>query len=103
MNFLRPTLVGLALCCPMCHPATGRLHALRLGLKIQKVNHASSITIHDANGRLIEDYWAQNWNEVEAHFRQMKMLGANVVRINSQDNPCRWRVSMRSCFIVGLL
>ncbi len=39
---------------------------------------------HDADGRLIEDYWDNEWPTVEAHFGQMKKLGANVVRIHLQ-------------------
>src|SRR5215469_525458 len=39
---------------------------------------------HDAEGRLIEDYWDAEWPAVEAHFAQMKKLGANVVRIHLQ-------------------
>lgn len=39
---------------------------------------------HDAEGRLIEDYWDDEWPIIEAHFAQMKKLGANVVRIHLQ-------------------
>lgn len=39
---------------------------------------------HDTEGRLIEDYWEKEWDKVEAHFTQMKKLGANVVRIHLQ-------------------
>src|SRR5690349_18424551 len=39
---------------------------------------------HDTQGRLIEDYWDREWTEVEKHFRQMKELGANVVRVHLQ-------------------
>jgi hypothetical protein len=39
---------------------------------------------HDAKGRLIEDYWDDEWPAVEAHFGQMKGLGANVVRAHLQ-------------------
>ncbi len=39
---------------------------------------------HDADGRLIEDYWDEEWPTVEAHFGQMKKLGANVVRVHLQ-------------------
>jgi arabinogalactan endo-1,4-beta-galactosidase len=38
----------------------------------------------DAEGRLLEDYWEQEWPKVEADFRAMKRLGANVVRIHLQ-------------------
>ncbi len=39
---------------------------------------------HDTDGRLIEDYWDERWPTVEAHFGQMKKLGANSVRIHLQ-------------------
>ena len=39
---------------------------------------------HDTDGRLLEDYWESEWPAVEAHFDQMKKLGANVIRINLQ-------------------
>lgn len=39
---------------------------------------------HDSKGRLLEDYWEAEWDKVEAHFAQMKKLGANVVRIHLQ-------------------
>jgi hypothetical protein len=39
---------------------------------------------HDAKGRLIEDYWDAEWPTVEAHFAQMRKLGANVVRVHLQ-------------------
>lgn len=39
---------------------------------------------HDPKGRLIEDYWDDEWTTVERHFRQIKDLGANVVRVHLQ-------------------
>lgn len=39
---------------------------------------------HDRDGRLIEDYWETEWAKVEGDFREMKTLGANVVRIHLQ-------------------
>src|ERR1700722_4914421 len=39
---------------------------------------------HDAEGRLLEDYWEAEWDNVAVHFAQMKKLGANVVRIHLQ-------------------
>jgi hypothetical protein len=39
---------------------------------------------HDEQGRLIEDYWKTEWPKVEEDFREMKELGANVVRIHLQ-------------------
>jgi len=39
---------------------------------------------HDERGRLLEDYWDAEWHKVEEDFREMKELGANVVRIHLQ-------------------
>ena len=39
---------------------------------------------HDRDGRLIEDYWDDEWSTIEEDFREMKRLGANVVRIHLQ-------------------
>lgn len=39
---------------------------------------------HDESGRLIEDYWHSEWPKVEADFREMRDLGANVVRVHLQ-------------------
>lgn len=42
---------------------------------------------HDStgeNGRLLEDYWYDEWETVCADFREMRDLGANVVRIHLQ-------------------
>lgn len=39
---------------------------------------------HDERGRLIEDYWADEWAKVEADFAEMSKLGANVVRVHLQ-------------------
>jgi hypothetical protein len=38
----------------------------------------------DHRGRLIEDYWEGEWAKVEEDFREMKGLGANVVRVHLQ-------------------
>ncbi|MBN1508160.1 MAG: cellulase family glycosylhydrolase [Sedimentisphaerales bacterium] len=39
---------------------------------------------HDETGRLLEDYWVAEWAKVEEDFREMKDLGANVVRVHLQ-------------------
>lgn len=39
---------------------------------------------HDRDGRLLEDYWHDEWNTVEADFAEMRKLGANVVRVHLQ-------------------
>jgi hypothetical protein len=38
---------------------------------------------HDEKGRLIEDYWHDEWPKVEADFAEMRELGATVVRSTS--------------------
>jgi len=38
----------------------------------------------DVQFRLLEDYWDTEWQKVEEDFREMKQLGANVVRIHLQ-------------------
>lgn len=39
---------------------------------------------HDADGRLLEDYWVAEWETVVGDFREMRALGANVVRVHLQ-------------------
>lgn len=39
---------------------------------------------HEGDGKLLEDYWDDQWPTVERAFREMKGLGANVVRIHLQ-------------------
>ena len=39
---------------------------------------------HDETGRLIEDYWHEEWDRIAEDFAQMKVLGANVVRVHLQ-------------------
>ncbi len=39
---------------------------------------------HDAQSRLLEDYWGSDWDRVVEDFQEMKALGANVVRIHLQ-------------------
>ena len=39
---------------------------------------------HDRSGRLIEDYWNEEWSTVVEDFKEMKSLGANVVRVHLQ-------------------
>src|SRR5262245_37016417 len=39
---------------------------------------------HDERGRLLEDYWEAEWAKVEDDFREMKGLGANLVRVHLQ-------------------
>lgn len=39
---------------------------------------------HDEKGRLIEDYWHDEWPKVVEDFKEIKALGANVVRVHLQ-------------------
>ncbi len=39
---------------------------------------------HDGSGRLLEDYWQDEWQTVVEDFQEMKTLGANSVRIHLQ-------------------
>ncbi len=39
---------------------------------------------HDSTDRLLEDYWHDEWNSVVEDFREIKALGANVVRVHLQ-------------------
>ncbi len=39
---------------------------------------------HDRHGRLLEDYWVDDWETVESDFQEMKDLGFNVLRIHLQ-------------------
>ncbi len=38
----------------------------------------------EGSGLLIEDYWDEQWSTVEEDFKEMKCLGANVIRIHLQ-------------------
>ena len=42
-------------------------------------------------GRLLEDFWADDWKKIEDDFHEMKTLGANLVRIHLQ--LCRFMKS----------
>lgn len=39
---------------------------------------------HDSRGRLLEDYWHEEWAAVEEDFAEIQALGANAVRIHLQ-------------------
>lgn len=41
---------------------------------------------HDTEGKLLEDYWHDQWDTVAADFREIKALGCNAVRIHLQLN-----------------
>jgi hypothetical protein len=75
---------------------TARLEAIRLShdgksfvladsgapFRIWGVNYDHDAT--GAHGRLLEDYWETEWDKVQHDFREIKALGANVVRIHLQ-------------------
>jgi hypothetical protein len=46
---------------------------------------------HDEAGRLLEDYWADDWAKIADDFQEMKSQGANVVRVHLQ--LCRFMKS----------
>lgn len=39
---------------------------------------------HDDDGRLLEDYWSEQWSTVVEDFYEIRDLGANVIRIHLQ-------------------
>ena len=39
---------------------------------------------HDSSGRLLDEYWIDEWKTVVEDFREIKALGANCVRIHLQ-------------------
>ncbi len=56
---------------------------------------------HDSDGRLLEEYWQNEWGTVVSDFDEMKELGANVVRIHLQvgafmESPTQVRASSLS-------
>ena len=53
---------------------------------------------HDSSGRLLDEYWLDEWETVVQDFREIKELGANCVRIHLQlgkfmDKPTRVNVT----------
>ena len=74
-------------------PATPALQSIRLspdGNSFVYADSAKRFTPwgfnydHDRTGRLLEDYWAAEWPTVVEDFKEMKALGANVVRVHLQ-------------------
>ncbi|MDX1565420.1 MAG: cellulase family glycosylhydrolase, partial [Phycisphaeraceae bacterium] len=61
--------------------AAGRfvLHPSRRPFVVWGVNYD-----HDEKGRLIEDYWFDQWEQVVEDFDEIRALGANTVRIHLQ-------------------
>lgn len=89
---MSPIVILLALTATL-PPATPRLEMIRItqdsrGFMLDK-SRTSFIPWgfnydHDHAGRLIEDYWHDEWPAVADDFREMKDLGANVVRVHLQ-------------------
>ncbi len=79
---------------PWIEPSADKTHFVEAGTDrpffVWGVNYD-----HDGPGRLIEDYWIDEWETVEEDFAEIADLGANVVRIhlqvgrfmNSPDEP----------------
>lgn len=64
-------------------PSRDKSHFVREGTDERVVIWGFNYDRDDA-GRLLEDYWSQEWATVVEDFREMKALGANVVRIHLQ-------------------
>ncbi|HEX8913381.1 MAG TPA: cellulase family glycosylhydrolase [Humisphaera sp.] len=60
-----------------------KTHFVLAGSKARVVMWGFNYDRDDA-GRLIEDYWADEWATVEQDFREMRDLGGNVVRVHLQ-------------------
>ena len=64
-------------------PSSDDTHFVRAGTTDRVVMWGFNYDRDDA-GRLLEDYWFEEWDTVAGDFREMKALGANVVRIHLQ-------------------
>src|SRR5207253_9934571 len=64
-------------------PSADHTHFVRAGTNERIVMWGFNYD-HDDAGRLLEDYWHDEWATVGADFREMKDLGANVVRVHLQ-------------------
>src|SRR5579871_4552470 len=64
-------------------PSEDRTHFVREGTTDRLVIWGFNYD-HDDSGRLLEDYWGDEWAPVVEDFREMKALGANVVRVHLQ-------------------
>jgi hypothetical protein len=64
-------------------PSEDRTHLVRAGTNDPIVIWGFNYD-HDDAGRLLEDYWKDEWSTVVEDFREMKGLGANVVRVHLQ-------------------
>ena len=68
---------------PWIRPSQDKSHFVREGTKDRFVVWGFNYD-RDNAGRLLEDYWAEEWATVAGDFREMKALGANVVRVHLQ-------------------
>jgi hypothetical protein len=64
-------------------PSDDKTHFVRDGTGRRIVMWGFNYDRDDA-GRLLEDYWADEWDTVAEDFREMKALGGNVVRVHLQ-------------------
>ncbi len=64
-------------------PSADRSHFVREGTAERVVMWGFNYD-RDDSGRLLEDYWRDEWATVADDFREMKALGANVVRVHLQ-------------------
>jgi hypothetical protein len=64
-------------------PSEDKTHFVREGTNERVVIWGFNYD-HDDAGRLLEDYWRDEWATVAGDFREMKDLGANVVRVHLQ-------------------
>ena len=68
---------------PWLRPSADNTHFVRADTHERVVMWGFNYDRDDA-GRLLEDYWAAEWETVAEDFREMKALGANVVRVHLQ-------------------
>jgi hypothetical protein len=64
-------------------PSADRSHFVRAGTNERFVVWGVNYD-RDDSGRLLEDYWEKEWATVAADFREMRALGANLVRVHLQ-------------------
>src|SRR5690242_5542952 len=64
-------------------PSAGKTHFVRAGTDERIVMWGVNYD-HDDAGRLLEDYWGDEWATIAEDFREIQGLGANVVRVHLQ-------------------
>lgn len=76
--------------CPDLKRASALIRPASDGTHFVRADTSATVTAwgfnydHDSSSRLIEDYWVDEWQTVLEDFLEMKMLGANAVRIHPQ-------------------